>query len=142
MADESLGHPSILAVLKIGRVSDLGDRDVIYGESWPVHGIIGDVFEPYEHLLPDVGGEIHLLEHPVGGALDPTDSGIRPPEGIAVRVGPCPGWGGQNLPGLPSVGADLHVGIVPVHLDVIPSPELERGSTHAREVKGAGEGRV
>ena len=103
---------------------------------------VGDVFEAQQDLSPGVGAEVYPLLHP-DGLLAPTAApGVAHAEGIAIGVivgGMLP-W--KDVPALASIGGDLHVGVIPSLLDVIPQPGLQCRSFQPTKVEGAGEGHV
>ena len=127
--------PAFLALLAAVGIADLGDADVIYHETGPVHGIIGDVFEAEQDLLARIGREINLLLHPLGRLAAAADPGVAGAERVAhgILVGGLLAF--QHLPLLAAVGGDRHVTIIPTIFQVVPGREVERGRLGVAEIE-------
>ena len=122
----------VLVLLEIAEIADFGDGDVVQDEAGTVDRVVGDVLETDQHLLPSIRGNIHPFLDPFRCFLITAPAGIGPAEGVPIGVSRCAGGSGEDFPGLPSVGANLHVGVVPVFLQVVPGPEFQRGLVHTR----------
>ena len=142
MPDEALGLPSIPVGFEVGEVVDLRDAQIVHHEAGSIHRIVRDVLEADLHRLPGVGCEVDLFLDPGWRAAVTAHAGVRAAEGVAVGVLRGAGGGGQDLPGRPAIGTDLHVGVVPVLLDVVPGPELQRCAVDFGEVELTGQGHV